>query len=110
MDGYTNTQRIRAAGDAYYFAAAYAVDLDNGWYLPAAGQMRLLYAEIVTVNQSLELVGGTPIDLQFSDTQDKLYWTSTEGDVNSAYSMIIATGVQPYNKTYNHSIRGACNF
>ena len=52
MNGFSNTQLIRAAGSATDYPAAYAVDFPNGWYLPAAGQLRLLYAETETVNAS----------------------------------------------------------
>ena len=40
FDGYANTQKIKNAGDAATYPAAHLVDLNNGWYIPAAGQMR----------------------------------------------------------------------
>ena len=43
FDGYENTRKIRQAGNASTYPAAWAVDFDHGWYLPAAGQIRYLY-------------------------------------------------------------------
>ena len=74
LDGYTNTQKIRNAGNATKYPAAYAVDFANGWYLPAIGQLRLLVGEIVTLNASLQTVGGT----QFPMDSAWWYWSSTE--------------------------------
>lgn len=75
LDGYSNTQIIRNAGDATLYPAAYAIDFANGWYLPAVGQLRLLFAEVMTLNTSLQVVGGTqfPVNDIFS-----YYWSSTE--------------------------------
>lgn len=74
LNGYSNTQKIRNAGNATKYPAAYAVDFSNGWYLPAAGQLRLLFGEMVTLNASLQTVGGT----QFSMDINWGYWSSTE--------------------------------
>lgn len=59
MEGYQNTQIIRNAGDATSYPAAYAMDFDNGWYLPAAGQLNIMYPTIVLLNNSLQIVNGT---------------------------------------------------
>lgn len=104
LDGYTNTQRIRAAGNATRYPAAYAVDFANGWYLPAAGQLRLLYAEIVTVNASLQRVGGTP----FSMNALWSYWSSTEYNQNYAWRVYDGGRVgnaSKYNNTYVRGVR-----
>jgi hypothetical protein len=74
LDGYSNTQMIRNAGDANIYPAAYAVDFANGWYLPAAGQLRLLVGEFVTLNASLQVVGGT----QFPTDSGRWYLSSTK--------------------------------
>ena len=89
LNGYSNTQKIRNAGNATKYPAAYAVDFANGWYLPAAGQLRLLFAEIVTLNASLQIVGGTqfPMDSYF------YYWSSTEYGQSYAWSMYSYGGV-----------------
>ena len=106
LDGYTNTQRIRAAGNATRYLAAYAVDFANGWCLPAAGQLRLLYAEIVTVNASLQRVGGTP----FSMNAGWMYWSSTECGQNYAW-FVSYTGGVTYNSKFNYLfVRGVRAF
>ena len=40
LDGYGNTGAIRGHGNSSQFPAAWAVDYDNGWYLPSGGQLR----------------------------------------------------------------------
>ncbi|MCR5645278.1 MAG: hypothetical protein K6F96_02640 [Bacteroidales bacterium] len=79
FDGYSNTRIIReythvTTNDSATFPAAWSVDFDNGWYLPAAGQLNVLFGEILLVNASLALsgVGGT----QISTAGD--LWSSTE--------------------------------
>ena len=83
LNGYSNTQKIRNAGNAAKYPAAYAVDFANGWYLPAAGQLRLLFGEIVTLNASLQVVGGT----QFPMNTGWWYWSSTEYGQISAWDV-----------------------
>ena len=82
LNGYVNTQKIRAAGDAEMYPAAWNVDLDNGWYLPAAGQLSLLTAEWVTLNASLQLINGST---QFPMNIYPSYWSSTEFGSASAW-------------------------
>ena len=74
LDGYQNTASIRAAGNATQYPAAYAVDFENGWYLPAAGQLYRLYSMLSIVNNTLALVNGTPFPMNL----DWQYWSSTE--------------------------------
>lgn len=81
IDGYANTQKIRNAGNAITYPAAYAVDFANDWYLPAAGQLRVLYSSMIVVNKSLQKVNG----VQFSTTLDWDYWSSTEYDGTTAW-------------------------
>jgi hypothetical protein len=81
--GWQNTADIRAqsAASMYSYDAAMAVDFDNGWYLPAAGQMFHLYVMLSVVNHSLQLVGG---DL-FSSVVSWKYWTSSERNIDDAW-------------------------
>ncbi|MBP5206076.1 MAG: fibrobacter succinogenes major paralogous domain-containing protein [Bacteroidales bacterium] len=81
--GYANTLAIRTFGDASTYPAAWAVDLDNGWYLPAAGQLRALYGELPTLNTSLLTAGGT----QFPMSGLWYYWSSTEYNSISAWNL-----------------------
>lgn len=97
-DGYTNTSIIRDCGDASTFPAAWAVDFENGWYLPAAGQFRQLYGYIPEINRSLNIVGGEPFLL----SPDWLVWTSTECDGANAWD-ISYLGSEGHIKKGNHS-------
>jgi hypothetical protein len=84
MNGYSNTQEIRNAGNASTYPAAYAVDFANGWYLPAAGQLRLLFGEMAIINASLQIVGETQNPM---DSSWWWYWSSTEYNHNCAWGM-----------------------
>ena len=68
--GYSNTQIIRNYGDAATYPAAWAVDFNNGWYLPSMGQLYTLKSECNTLEPSLTAVGGTVLG--------GWYWSSTE--------------------------------
>ena len=107
LDGYSNTQKIRNAGSASIYPAAYAVDFANGWYLPAAGQLRLLYGEIVTLNASLQVVGGT----QFPMNSQWWYWSSTETGESSAWQVAYDGYVYGYlRKSNSLSVRSVRAF
>ena len=111
FDGYTNTQIIRSAGNAATFPAIYLLDFENGWYLPAAGQLRLLYSVIMSVNQSLQLVGGVPINMQLSSAPSTShYWSSTIKEGITVYTLSPAFGVKPSGGADDRNIRGVCDF
>lgn len=84
FDGYSNTQKIRFSGNASVFPAAYVVDFDNGWYLPAAGQLSMIYSHLPTVNSSLQIVNGTKFPKDLSGTpwwaHFWFYLSSSESD------------------------------
>lgn len=83
FDGYTNTSIIRnesltsyPSNPSWAFPAAWAVDFNQGWYLPAMGQLRLMYGHLATLNASLQLVDNAmlfPMDVEIA-----YYWSSTE--------------------------------
>ena len=108
FDGYDNTQKIRDAGNATTYPAAYAVDFANGWYLPAEGQLRLLYSEIVTLNTSLQVVGGSLFPME----SGWRYWSSTERNQNNAWCLQSHGRVDgSYSKYYSsHRVRGVRSF
>lgn len=109
IDGYGNTQKIRAAGNASAYPAAYLVDFAQGWYLPAIGQLCELWAVSAIVNGTLESVGGTPLQIN----SFAYYKSSTEYNQNSAWSLMnggdISTSVKNY--TFNsHFVRSIRTF
>ena len=111
LDGYENTQTLHNST----YPAFNAVDIENGWYLPAMGQLNYLYGNLTEVNASLLVVGG----IQF--TGDWTYWSSTENSSNNAWYLISsgdlsAAGVYVdyhnrwYYKNYARRVRAAINF
>lgn len=106
LNGYSNTQKIRNAGNATKYPAAYAVDFANGWYLPAAGQLRLLFGEIVTLNASLQVVGGT----QFPMDSGWWYWSSTENGQSFAWTVEYHGLVYSYYKFNDTMVRSVRAF
>ena len=108
LDGYANTQRIREAGDASLYPAAFAVDFDHGWYLPAVGQLRILYAELYNIYESIQTVNGDP----FVITNDTgWYWSSTEYDSEKTWLVLYTFGSVAYEtKTNLRRVRSVKNF
>jgi hypothetical protein len=106
VDGYQNTLIIRQNGQNNEYEAAYAVDFLHGWYLPAAGQIYKLYAEMIRMNSSLQLVGGSIFDLDAPWT----YWTSTEVSDSRAWVLDKQNGFSTSEKNYPHNVRGVRTF
>lgn len=106
LDGYGNTQKIRAAGNATTYPAAWAMDFDNGWYLPAAGQLRCIYPQLPTLNVSLQIVGG----LSFPMNSIWGYWSSTEADNSRAWHLDENGQITSYTKNMTYRVRSVRNF
>lgn len=106
LDGYQNTASIRAAGNATQYPAAYAVDFENGWYLPAAGQLYRLYAMLGIVNNTLALVNGTPFPMNL----DWQYWSSTENYNIRSWYLDNRHTVRWGQKNEMHLVREVYNF
>ncbi len=106
VDGYQNTLIIRQSGQSYEYEAAYAVDFEQGWYLPAAGQIYKLFAEMFRMNSSLQLVGGSVFELDAPWT----YWTSTEISASRAWVLDKQNGFSTSEKNYPHSVRSVRTF
>ena len=92
--GYNNTQAILELAKDY--PAFNAVDFENGWYLPAAGQLKRLYKNLKDVNVSIEKANGLivrPIGLP--------YWSSTEYSDIDAWYLITIGGLEYTSDGYN---------
>lgn len=99
IDGYNNTKTILELKKNY--PAFEAVDFKNGWYLPAAGQLKRLYKSLKDVNSSLEKVNGfavRPIGLT--------YWSSTECSDIEAWYLITIGGLEYTSDGYNDNKNG----
>ncbi len=104
MDGYTNTLLIRQSGTFDEYEAAYTVNFEQGWYLPAAGQAYKLYAEQIKVNNSLQLVGGDIVQLDSFGS----CWTSTEISSNRVW--VLNNALSFSEKNYPRIVRGIRTF
>ena len=118
LDGYRNTEIVYAAyhdNDSIYntdYQAFSALDFENGWYLPAIGQLNYLYGNLIEVNAGLYAAGGTP----FETGTSWRYWSSTEQGNQGAW-FIHASGyvlgdggyTEP-RKNNSYRVRAARNF
>ena len=123
--GYTNTQQIRnSLGPGNHYAAG-AVDFEHGWYLPALGQLAMIYAQLPLLQTALITSGGTPLTTEgtFFDIYGLSYWSSTEATGQQAGSLSFvndpvndpflrgATGTpHPYEKQQPLKVRTVCSF
>ncbi len=78
--GYANTLAIRNHYQSTGYTGQYAagmVDIENGWYLPAAGQLKMLYVNAIFYESTLASIG------------EKLglhpYWSSTQENTEGAW-------------------------
>ena len=90
-DGYANTLSIlnhyQATGYMGPYAAA-TVDIANGWYLPAAGQLKMLYINAIFYEPALSSVGEV-LGLH-------PYWSSTQENTERAWYVHFGS---PYPET-----------
>lgn len=78
--GFANTKAILE--DNLDYPAFTIVDFENGWYLPAVGQLKRLFRNLNDVNETLEKTGGTLINFD-----GYTYWSSTERSPYDAWYM-----------------------
>jgi len=98
LDGSQNTDIIRNTSSATNFPAAWAVDYDDGWFLPSAAQLRYMFSYYPEINASLQVVGGS----QFPLDGNYYWWSSTECSGYHAYDMNSGGSIGDYVKD-NHS-------
>lgn len=103
LNGFINTGIIRSQGNSSQFPAAWAVDYDNGWYLPSAGQLRHLFSYIPEINASIQIVGGTTLPYHTNN----YWWASTEISDCHAYDMNTGGNLGDYIKD-NHINYPSC--
>ena len=110
LDGYENTRIVRE--NCTSSSAFYAVDFENGWYVPAIGQLNYLYGNLLEVNNSLQVTGGS----MFPTTEWR-YWSSTEYSSYNAWHLHSSGELSNYanynfngNKLNSWRVRGVRNF
>ena len=112
FNGLANTQSLVNEGVQYH--AAHACwnykDLANSnlqWYLPAMGELGFLMPRFQLINQSIQAVGGTPIE------EENDFWSSSEIfrsgfflPESFAWDLITGHGgVYGHNKNYTKCVR-----
>lgn len=78
------------------------IDISEGWYLPAAGQLRELMANCHIVNNSIDSLSNNNY-MKISITSTNRYWSSTENTISKAYT------VSPYGEISAKSKPGSGN-
>lgn len=78
-NGKTNTKHLEEIG------LNESIKLEAGQYIPAVGEMYLIYLHKKALNEALESVGGEPI-------ADDWYWTSTETGATYAWFLYLYDG------------------
>ena len=113
-DGYGNTEIIRTYLYNNNDFAAWIVDFANGWYLPAMGQLRMLWGNLSNVDASLAVVGGQVLLNDYCILY--YYWSSDECDYDDAWAIDYKGNLMTLKKNEsssgNHSykVRSVSNF
>ena len=68
--GMDNTRKLKDSGES---PAADAMDVDHGWYIPDAMQLRLLYGRLPILKSSFENAGG-----DISSFYEEKHWSSSK--------------------------------
>lgn len=89
--GYSNTQKIRTFQNNNSNFAAGKVDFANGWYLPATGQLSVMYAAQPFIKHKLIAEGGTFLIPPHN------YWSSSEYDISQAWNFNASQGYARFN-------------
>ena len=71
----------------------------SDWYIPACGQLALLYLNRTDINEALEAIGGTTLEAN-------VYWSSSEYSSISGWDITFELGgVHSFYKYYNRWVR-----
>lgn len=113
--GYQNTKIIRESGDSLIFPAAYSVNFENGWYLPAARQVVFLQARIEELNKSLTVIPRAILIKGVLMYENQTYqawrcWSSTEIDKNSVICGSALTCMVGWKTRTDLRTRAVCRF
>jgi len=82
-----------------------SIKLEDGQYIPAVGEMCLIYLHKKALNEALKAVGGVPI-------ADDWYWTSTEASATYAWLLNLGYGsmLNLTKATYAYHVRPVSAF
>lgn len=121
FDGASNTQKIRAAGNESQFPAVYKLTTDminEGWYLPAIGQFRYLYANLYTVNTALGAIQeSNPSSVSLFEVDAQwFYWSSSQSTNKMKWESGSRGDVHPWDGTTDGTtnlkvrVRAVCSY
>lgn len=101
--GYNNTMGI-VTYSQYTITAAHGIvnNLPPGWYLPAVGQLSMLFAQLPLIETPLIDAGGSPMKSGMWDT----YWSSSEMDINYAWTVNFSLPIPQGENNYIYSHSG----
>ena len=101
--GYNNTMGI-VTYSQYTITAAHGIvnNLPPGWYLPAVGQLSMIYAQLPLIETALIDAGGSPMKSGTWDT----YWSSSEMDINYAWTVNFSLPIPQGENNYIYSHSG----
>ena len=112
MAGQANTQALRALTPATDYPAANlisAADIAAGWYMPAIGELNLLYTHYAQVAPALQKVvdrdAGTATTMN-----NNFYWSSMECSASAAWSIDGDGYLGNSLKVYVGSVRAVAAF
>lgn len=111
FDGGGNTKNILALNG--HFPAAQAVNINSGWYLPSAGQLRKLAGERNKVNRTLKRLQDK--DKSILLWEEIAYWSSTETYDGGAWYVVGSGAVSiffggGYEKSRMYRVRSVRSF
>ena len=86
------------------YPAAYAVDFEKRWYLPALGQLKVLVNRMNTINTILRRISGATL------LQKDYYWSSSQENKYYAWFVYYNGRVGDSNKDYNSRVRSVRAF
>lgn len=107
LNGAKNTNRMLTSGSVDMFPVLNNIEVVYGWYLPAYGQMRLMYAYFSEVMKTLKLLAenGSEVDL-FSG----IYWTSTQSSNKEACTFEYRGLLKSYSFDNERKTRAVIDF
>ena len=95
LHGKGNTERLKSYGCQ--------IPLNDGEWIPSAGELTIICMNLTKVNEALEKVGG--------DKLLKWTWASTEGSSNHAWYVGFGSGGFSNNtKCYSYVVRAVAAF
>lgn len=96
-DGKANTDHLKLNGE-------FVFDLDDDEWIPALGELAIIFKHKDKLNEALAFVGGDKLT-------NGIYWSSTEVNANLAWYVGLSTGgVSKYSKITAFAVRPVCAF